>query len=1353
MKEKLEELLSLLPESAVVAGDYHNKIIYCSPLAAEWLTHPVTSLLGEDWQSFISHPLFELLQDSDWINRIGEGEILHAVIDLTTEAGIRSIHTKLIHYNHSGGQRHWVLVGQDISQLMAPESKARRIEMESAIRIISRYMNLVPGMELDTALNKALAHAGSASEADRSYLFMLSDSGTHMSNTHEWCAEGISPEIDKLQELPLDKFIPFMTRMERDDLVLIPNVDELPDEEAVLKEILQPQGIHSLVCVPIYWEERIKGFVGLDAVKREAPWDERDIGLLRTLGDILAGTLKRDHDSRIIRENEAKFRHIYNHSPVMMHSIDESGCICNVNNQWLRETGYERNEVIGRKADFLMTPESAKRAFCEVIPRFWRDGSVRDVPYEYIRKDGSIISVLLNCDASVDENGNRISLSVVRNVTDQVRAYKALLESEKALKEAQSLAHLGNWELDLTNSHLHWSDEVFYIFEIDPQSITPTYEYFLNMVHPDDRSLVNQTYTESVADYTPYDLEHRLLMADGRIKYVQERCETFYDENGNALRSIGTMQDITERYQQEQKSAELHAMLQALVEATSDAIFIKDIEGRYLLANDAAASVMGKDKEEILGTDDFTIFPVEIAEQLRANDQNVIALGENATYEELVQSGGKELSFLSTKGPLVINGEVCGIFGIARDITARKQVQQQLTQAGKEWTQAMDQFEDAVYLADLDRRLLRGNRAFFSMIQSTPEQAVGKTIPELIHPEGDYSSCPVCQAEEERREIVITMEEDDPNNPLGYPVEVSTKLVGESANNLTGVMVSVHDLRQVRQVEAEIQLAAQVFSSNLNAIIITDRHGVIQQVNPRFSEITGYSRDEAIGDTPNILKSDHHDENYYKKLWRSLIENGQWQGEIWNRRKNGELYPVWQTISSVKDSSGKVNHYIGTFSDISEQKDAAERIHRLAHFDVLTDLPNRVLFNDRFQHALDRASRNNERVALLFMDLDRFKQINDSLGHSAGDTLLSQVAQRLKGILREEDTIARLGGDEFVISLEEISQDYDPKQVAEKVMHAFETPFEVHGHELLVTTSIGISIYPTDAQDVDSLIKYADVAMYRAKERGRNNYQFYSVDFSARMMERLVLESELRHAVERDELVLHYQPQFNLNTGDMVGAEALVRWNHPERGMVSPGMFIPIAEESGLILSIGEWVLWSACKQAASWIEDGFDIDCVSVNLSGFQIQRGNIVETVATVLQETNLPAPKLELEIVETYIMQHAEQDFSVFEGLRELGVRLAIDDFGTGQSSLGYLKRLPVEKLKIDRSFVMDIPMDADDMAITKTIVALAHTMQLTVVAEGVETSEQMDFLKELNCDQVQGFLFSPPITPDELEERFR
>lgn len=587
----------------------------------------------------------------------------------------------------------------------------------------------------------------------------------------------------------------------------------------------------------------------------------------------------------------------------------------------------------------------------------------------------------------------------------------------------------------------------------------------------------------------------------------------------------------------------------------------------------------------------------------------------------------------------------------------------------------------------------------------------------------------------------------------------SMEVLHSSLDELDRVTAETHsvnkelrsEVRQRREAEARLQLSAKVFDSSLNAIMITDAKGVIEQVNPAFTRITGFSANEAIGKNPKLLKSEQHDASFYKDLWRELTSEGHWEGEIWDRRKDGEIFPVWQSISSIRDRSGNISNYIGTFSDISEQKLSADRIYRLAHYDILTDLPNRVLYNELCQHALDRARRDEELMAVLFLDLDRFKHINDSLGHPAGDQVLKEVAGLLRNSVRDEDTVARLGGDEFVITIEQVKEVTDVERVAAKLLDAFKSPLKIEDHELVIGASIGISVFPRDGKDVATLIKQADTAMYRAKARGRNNFQFFSAKFSEHALERMTIEQELRQALERDEFILHYQPQYDLNTGALIGAEALVRWQHPKKGMIPPDTFIPIAEESGLILGLGQWVLMTACRQAVLWQASGSGLPLVSVNLSGLQLQRGDLIAMVQEVLETTGLLPACLELEILETYIMRQVEEDMNTLEALRGIGVRLAIDDFGTGQSSLGYLKRLPVGKLKIDRSFIMDIPDDKNDMAITQAILALAKSMQLTVVAEGVENKAQADFLRAHGCDQVQGYFYSPPLDTKAFEER--
>ncbi len=478
-------------------------------------------------------------------------------------------------------------------------------------------------------------------------------------------------------------------------------------------------------------------------------------------------------------------------------------------------------------------------------------------------------------------------------------------------------------------------------------------------------------------------------------------------------------------------------------------------------------------------------------------------------------------------------------------------------------------------------------------------------------------------------------------------------------------------------------------------------------------------------------------------MWHILKTTGCWEGEIWNRRKNGEVFPAWQSIVAVRNEHGQIAHYNATFSDISEQKFAADRIYHLAHYDLLTALPNRWFFHANCRHALERARRDETQVAVLSLDLDRFKQINDALGHPSGDELLIQVANRLKQQLREIDIIARLGGDEFAIALEKISQFSELEKVSQKILTLFKQPFSLKNHEIIMTASLGISLYPSDGDDVTRLIQNADMAMHRAKEQGGNKVQFFSSNLNPQAMNRLLLEAELHHALIRNELVLYYQPQYELKSGRFIGAEALIRWQHHKRGLIAPNDFIPIADESGLILPIGEWVLYTACQQAKHWLDCGLALECISINLSGLQIQRGNIVDLVGKILADTRLPPRYLELEILETYIMQHVERDMDTLVALRELGVKLAIDDFGTGQSSLAYLKRLPVDKLKIDRAFVMGIPNDEDDVAIITTIITLAHAMRLTVIAEGIETEAQAQFLSQLGCDQAQGFHYNPPL----------
>jgi len=477
-------------------------------------------------------------------------------------------------------------------------------------------------------------------------------------------------------------------------------------------------------------------------------------------------------------------------------------------------------------------------------------------------------------------------------------------------------------------------------------------------------------------------------------------------------------------------------------------------------------------------------------------------------------------------------------------------------------------------------------------------------------------------------------------------------------------------------------------------------------------------------------------------MWASIKATGGWQGELWNRRKNGEVYPEHLTINSVKDAQGTVINLIGIFSDISERKMAEERIQHLAHYDTLTGLPNRALFSDRLQQALIYAHRNQSSVALLFLDLDRFKQINDTLGHGVGDQLLQMVSQRLLECVREQDTVSRQGGDEFIAVLPGTDRD-GADLVAEKILNAVIQPYVIEGHDLRVSCSIGIALYPSQAQDVDALVKYADVAMYQAKEGGRNKFLHFDPSMNASAYERLKMETSLRGAIERNELQLYYQPQIDLVDGRLIGCEALVRWRHPEMGLVSPASFIPLAEETGLIMPISDWVLEEALRQTREWRDAGLPEVTVSVNLSALQFRQRNLHEQVSQLLGKYALQAQVLDLELTEGILMQGVERTLSMLHELTLMGVGLSIDDFGTGYSSLSYLKRFPIQKLKIDQSFVRDVTHDSNDATMVRTIILMAHSLKLHVIAEGVETEDQADFLRQAGCERAQGYLFGRPM----------
>ncbi len=585
-------------------------------------------------------------------------------------------------------------------------------------------------------------------------------------------------------------------------------------------------------------------------------------------------------------------------------------------------------------------------------------------------------------------------------------------------------------------------------------------------------------------------------------------------------------------------------------------------------------------------------------------------------------------------------------------------------------------------------------------------------------------------------------------------VEVhSTPIQAEDKHMLFSI---IHDITDRIENEQKLKLDAKVFEHSQEGVLVTDAYNRIITVNKAFTDITGYRQEDVEGDNPGILQSGRHDKQYYLDMYQAIEDKGYWKGEIWNRKKDGTIYPQLLSISKVEDDKGVLTHYVAVFSDITRLKQSEARMEHLAHYDALTNLPNRLLLKSRIEHAVERTKRHpEEKVALLFLDLDHFKVVNDSLGHMQGDELLRQVALRLKKCLRQDDTIARMGGDEFVVLLEGVTQVNDLSAIAQNIIEEVKSPYLLHdmqhqsdSHEAVIGTSIGIAVYPDDSEDIEKLFTYADSAMYKAKQNGRNTYAFYTEAITEQADKRFKLSSQLSKAIGYGELELFYQPQIDMRSMEISGAEALIRWNHPQEGLLGPYAFIEIAEETGFIHEISKWVIKQGCSQLRQWQDQGLNLN-LALNISPRDFRYDDFFEQVKVNIEASGIDPQNLELELTENGLMETSVTVSELLAQLKSLGISLAVDDFGTGHSSIAYLKHFPVDKLKIDRSFIMDIDQDDTDKVITETIIDMARNFNLKVVAEGVETVSQQDLLRTLNCDIAQGYLYSKPLPLKEFE----
>ena len=873
--------------------------------------------------------------------------------------------------------------------------------------------------------------------------------------------------------------------------------------------------------------------------------------------------------------------------------------------------------------------------------------------------------------------------------------------------------------------------------------------FWRSILHPED-ALWAQAYCESQATARRgHTLDYRVLRADGTVLWVRD-IVSLIDHGPTALLR-GLMIDISEAKKTEVALRLSEQKFASVFQECPDILIIaRHSDGCLLEVNEAFEEQIGLGASDVIGHTASELGLFGMASAGPALLQRLQHSGIRNLEMEFRRSNGEHFTGLTSAQRFDLDGTPAFVVAV-RDISQLKRTQQQLELSEEKFAKAFHASPDGMLLSRVtDGLLIEVNGGFRRLTGYDVQPGSEQTSLDLgIWVDLSERSRLIDQLRHDGfvRDFTCHIRRSDGQLRLCELSARPLPIGGEDC-----MLIIARDITERSVMQEKLQLAATVFENTAEGVLITDPDQRISAVNRAFSEITGYSELEALGQTPRLLASGHHDSAFFVALWHQLNAEGHWQGEIYNRRKNGERYPCWLTISAVRNADLHISHFVAVFADISSLKHAQAKLDYQAHHDPLTGLPNRTLFEKRLAAALGGSQPCNREGAVLFLDLDRFKHINDSLGHPVGDLLLSSIAQRLKEQVRDVDTVARLGGDEFIVLLPGLHRPSDASAVANKLLACFNAPVQAGEHEFFTSASIGICLYPQDGSDVATLVRNADAAMYRSKAKGRNRVEAYTLDLTTQASKRIALEHELRRAILRNELRLYYQPKFSLRTHSLVGAEALVRWFHPTLGEVPPEQFVHLAEENGSILQLGDWVLEQACRQMHEWKQTYAPFGPLSVNLAGAQLRQPHLARRIQQLLDTYQLEAGDLQLEITENFIMSQAEEALSVLHQLKQLGVQLAIDDFGTGYSSLSYLKRLPLDILKIDQSFIRGLPDDNHDAAIARAIIALGRSMQLSIIAEGVETEEQQRFLAAEGCEQIQGYIISLPIPADAFAARF-
>ncbi|MBU1777933.1 MAG: EAL domain-containing protein, partial [Gammaproteobacteria bacterium] len=874
------------------------------------------------------------------------------------------------------------------------------------------------------------------------------------------------------------------------------------------------------------------------------------------------------------------------------------------------------------------------------------------------------------------------------------------------------------------------------------------------IVHPQDVEAAEARIKTALDSGTPLYSEYRIVLPGGETKWLLSIGDATRDENGKPLRMSGLCIDFTERKETERIARFREARYRALIQNAADGVFVFDLDARFLEVNQRACDNLGYTEDELLRMGIADVTPgFDLAQRRPVWEK----LEVGRPYGMISTHRRKDGSLFPVELRIVLlefDGEKM-MMALANDITERVRAEEKL----RENTELLKESQIIAGLGSYVFDTLAGTWTssevldqLFGIDADYVRSVEGWAA--LIHPDDRQMMVEYFQNEVLGKHMNFDKEYRivRKNDGAVRWMHGIGRLESDAQGRLAKLYGTIQDITGRKKEEEELRIAAVAFSSQ-SGMVITDAQAHIVRVNPAFTRLTGYSEAEVIGKKPALLRSGRHDEMFYQRMWSALLGKGYWQGEIWNKRKNGQVYAEMLTITAINDPDGCPTHFVGSFTDITESKMAEAEIHRLAYYDALTTLPNRRLLQDRLSQAIAATARSGLYGAIFFIDLDNFKTLNDTRGHDVGDLLLLEVAQRLCAMVREGDTVARLGGDEFVVLLEDIGTDPGEaaalaKQVGDKMREAIDRPFLLNGYEYLCKLSIGVSLF--HAQDtVENLLKHADLALYQAKNAGRNTLRFFDPAMQAALEKRNAMETELQQALKQNQLVLYYQPQVDA-ARRVVSVEALLRWQPPQRGLLLPDEFIGVAEDTGLILPVGKWVLETACAQLKKWEMDERSKSMqIAVNVSSRQFRQADFVGQVQGVLARSGVDPACLKLELTESLVLEDVDESIAKMNAIKQLGVHFSMDDFGTGYSSLSYLAQLPIAQLKIDRSFICNLPGKSNDELITRTIISMANGLAMHVIAEGVETEAQREFLAAHGCNAYQGYLFSRPLPVSELE----